>query len=72
MGLPTPVLFKGGREVGRLVGLRNEAAIKQAVDQVTCSPEPQSLDPASCGEGLRRGGGGGGRACCVAGSVGLR
>jgi thioredoxin 1 len=34
MGLPTLVLFKGGREVGRLVGLRNKAAIKQAIDKV--------------------------------------
>ncbi len=34
MGLPTLVLFKGGREAGRLVGLQPKAAIKRALDQV--------------------------------------
>ena len=33
MGLPTLVLFKGGREVARLVGLQPKAAIKQAVER---------------------------------------
>ena len=33
-GLPTLVLFKGGREASRLVGLRPKAAIKQAIDQL--------------------------------------
>jgi thioredoxin 1 len=32
MGLPTLVLFKGGREVQRLVGLQPKPAIKRAVD----------------------------------------
>jgi thioredoxin 1 len=34
MGLPTLVLFKGGTEVGRLVGLQPKANIKRAIDQV--------------------------------------
>jgi thioredoxin 1 len=34
MGLPTLVLFKGGREAGRLVGLQPKANIKRAIDQV--------------------------------------
>jgi len=34
MGLPTLMLFKGGREVGRLVGLQPKANIKRAIDQV--------------------------------------
>ena len=34
MGLPTLVLFKGGREAGRLVGLQPKANIKRALDQV--------------------------------------
>jgi thioredoxin 1 len=33
-GLPTMVLFKGGREVGRLVGLQPKPNIKRALDQV--------------------------------------
>jgi thioredoxin len=37
MGLPTLVLFKGGREAGRLVGLQSKAAIKRAVDQIAGS-----------------------------------
>lgn len=34
MGLPTLVLFKGGREAGRLVGLQPKAVIKHTIDQV--------------------------------------
>lgn len=33
-GIPTLILVKGGREVGRLVGLQPKAAIKRAVDQI--------------------------------------
>ena len=33
-GLPTMVLFKGGREVQRLVGLQPKPNIKRALDQV--------------------------------------
>ena len=34
MGLPTLLIFKGGQEVGRLVGLQPKANIKRALDQV--------------------------------------
>jgi thioredoxin-like negative regulator of GroEL len=33
-GLPTPVVFKGGKEAGRLVGFQPKANIKRAIDQV--------------------------------------
>ena len=33
-GLPTLLIFKGGREVDRLVGLRAKSAIKQALERV--------------------------------------
>jgi thioredoxin 1 len=33
-GIPALLIFKGGQEVGRLVGLRPKQAIKQALDQV--------------------------------------
>ena len=32
-GLPTLLIFKGGQEVGRLVGLRPKPQIKQALDR---------------------------------------
>jgi len=34
MGLPTLLIFKGGQEAGRLVGLQPKANIKRALDQV--------------------------------------
>jgi thioredoxin 1 len=30
--IPTLILYKGGKEVGRLVGLRDAAAVKQFID----------------------------------------
>jgi thioredoxin 1 len=33
-GIPALIIFKGGQEVGRLVGLRPKQAIKQALDRV--------------------------------------
>lgn len=33
-GIPTLIIFKGGAEVGRLVGSRTEAAYRQVFDQV--------------------------------------
>lgn len=33
MGIPTLIAFKGGKEVGRLVGLRPKPALKQMVEQ---------------------------------------
>jgi thioredoxin 1 len=34
MGLPTLLIFKGGEEVARLVGVRPKAKLKQAIDAV--------------------------------------
>jgi thioredoxin 1 len=34
LGLPTLVLFRGGQEAGRLVGVQPRATIKQALDRV--------------------------------------
>ena len=36
-GLPTLLIFKGGQEVARLVGLRPKPAIKQALDRALAS-----------------------------------